>query len=264
MIRVALECDIDVTRLDLEYSDTWKDQNVFWTAFRKSRAFKGHRLPPKSERRAWLLGLQQDLEANGEAVILTVTMHPIQSKTGPAMRLELHPLKREQSSRLLRKFGSNRFIEVRIPAVESWQTGEEDIVAVVAYWLTRIPHHFMERKWAGFYVLERSLKVEISEEQHHSQDGSDTKSVFYDRVLLFAEEGKGISKPCIAQTFRSQKIVGDSLQGACSRNEMLNWLLNLQANGSQSYLKLFHRISLGEYLPTAKTAPTLVTNSCKE
>lgn len=122
----------------------------------------------------------------------------------------------------------------------------------------------MERKWAGFYVLERSLKVEISEEQHGSQRESDPKSVFYDRVLLFAEEGKGISKPCIAQTFGSQNTVGGRLQGACSRNEMLNWLLNLKANGSQSYLKLFHRISLGEYPPKAMTALTLLTNSCKE
>lgn len=199
-----------------------------------------------SERRAWLLGLQQGLEATDEAVVLTVAMHLVHLKTGPAMWLELHPLKREQSSRLFRKFGSNRFIEVRVPAIESWQGGEEDIVAVVAHWLTRTPHHFMERKWAGFYVLERSIKVEVSEKQHGSQDRSDPKVVFYDRVMLFAEEGKGLSKPCLGQTFGSSNTVESGLKGACSRNEMLNWLLNLKANGSQPYLKLFHRISLGE------------------
>lgn len=90
------------------------------------------------------------------------------------------------------------------------------------------------------------MKVEISEEQHGSQHGSDSKSVFYDRVMIFAEEGKGISKSSLAQTVGSQNTVGDRLRGACSRHEMLNWLLNLKANGSQPYLKLFHRISLGE------------------
>lgn len=242
MIRVALECDVDVNRLNLDYDNTWKDQDVFWTFLKDSRAFKGQRLPPKSDRRAWLLGLEQNLEMNGEAVVLTVTMHPTQSNVGPYMRLELHPLKREQSSRLFRQFGSTRFVEVRVPTVESWPSGVDKTEALAARWLTRSSHQFMERTWAGFYVLERSIKVEMAGGQH----GSGSKSVFYDRVMLFAEQGKGLGEPYLAKSLGPSNMDGHSPRGACSRYAMVNWLLNLKANGAQPYLKLFHRISLGK------------------
>lgn len=239
---MAMECNVDVAELDLQYNESWKDQDILWMSLRSCRAFKGQRLPPRSDRRAWKLGLDQNLESTGEAVVLTMTMHPTKSKFGAPMRLEFHPLKREQSSRLFRQFGSDRFLEIRVPVVDSWQSGEDELEAKVARWLTRTPHHFMERKWSGFYVLERSLKVETVVGDHQS----DSKAAFYDRVMLFAEEGKGISRLGLSQAMMSPSTIGHGLWGACSRNEMLDWLLNLELNGSQPYLKIFHRVSLGE------------------
>lgn len=161
--RVSLECDVDVASLDLQYEDAWKDQNILWTSLRNCRSFKDHRIPPKSDPRAWRLSLEHTSDSDRESIIFTVTMHPTKSKVGPAMKLELHPLKREQSSRLFRHYGSDRFLEVRIPAVQSWQTGQDEIEGVAARWLTRAPHRFMNRTWSGFYVRDRSLKVEILE-----------------------------------------------------------------------------------------------------
>lgn len=243
--RVALHCDVDITRLNLKYDDTWKDQDTLWTSLKSCRAFKSKRLPPKSDPRAWLLGLQSNFESDGEAVIFTATMHPTKSKVGPAMRLELHPLKREQSSRLFRHFGSDRFLEVRIPIVDSWQSGEKDVEAVAARWLTRIPHHFMDRRWSGFYVRERSLKVESLDKQRPLE----SKAVFYDRVMLFAEEGRDLSRPGPPQMAASPSTFDHNIREACSRNNMLNWLLNLDDNTSESYLKLFHRVALGKSPP---------------
>lgn len=147
------------------------------------------------------------------------------------MRLELHPLKMEQSSRLLRYFGWDRFLEVRIPSVETWQHDDDDIAATAARWLTAEPHHFLGRQWSAFYVRDRPLKVEIADGQHITS----TKTVFYDRILFFAE--KGVDLPDASQL---------GPRTALGRNSMLDWLLNWAANGSQSYLKLFHRVALGK------------------
>lgn len=213
--------------------------------------FKGQRLPSKCDPRAWRLAVDHNFEFDGESVILTVTTHLIHSKVGPAMRLELHPLKREQSSRLFRQFGSDRFLEVRVPTADSWQSGEKDIEAIAARWLTRKPHVFMERQWSGFYVRDRPLKVETQEGHHDSE----SRPVFYDRVLLFAEEGKGLRLPssCI------DNMADRTTQIACSRHDMLDWLLNLEKNDSQSYLKLFHRVALGTTPTPLLVHPLCVT-----
>ncbi|KAJ4386048.1 hypothetical protein N0V93_008940 [Gnomoniopsis smithogilvyi] len=250
VMRVALECDVEIASLDLKYSESWKDQATLWTSLRSCRAFRRQRLPLESDHRAWKLGLAEDLVSGGEAVVLTATLHPTTSKVGPPMRLELHPLKREQSSRLFRKFGSDRFLEVRIPAVDSWHSGQDEIQAMVPWWLTRTSHRFMEREWSGFYVLERSLKVEALVGERRPE----LKSTFYDRVMLFAEEGQGIFRSRLPQTADSSMTLGHGLREACSRNEMLDWLLNLKMNGAQSYLKLFHRVSIG----LTKTVPIMV------
>lgn len=228
----------------MQYDETWTNQDLLWAALKSHKSFKGQRLPPKSDPRAWKLALDNDFEYDGEAVILTATMHLSTSKVGPALKPELHPLKREQSSRLFRHFGSDRFLEVRVPAVDSWQSGEKDMETIAARWLTRAPHRFVERRWAGFYVRDRPLKVEIPE----GKRGLETRTVFYDRVLLFAEEGRGLAPPPSrvkkwVEGFSS--TVGRARKTACSRNDMLNWLLNLEENGEQSYLKLFHRVALG-------------------
>ncbi|CAN8099924.1 unnamed protein product [Discula destructiva] len=263
--RVALECEVDIASLDMQYEQTWTDQEILWAVLKSHRSFKRRRLPPKSDPRAWRLALDNNFELDGEAVVLTVTMHLNHSKVGPPMRLELHPLKREQSSRLFRKFGSDRFLEVRVPAVDSWQPssfptptstpsahGEDEIEAIAARWLTRADHWLVGRRWSGFYVRDRPLKVETSTDQR----GMERKTVFYDRIMLFAEEGKDL---CMPQPPRTERRVGRATtvvdrKTACSRNMMLDWLLNFEQQGGESYLKLFHRVALG----LSQTAPVFV------
>lgn len=250
---MALECDVDTTRLTLQYNETWKDQDVLWAALRSHRSFKDQRLPPKSDPRAWRIALHNGFELDGEAVIFTATMHLSRSKVGPVMRLEMHPLKREQSSRLFRQFGPDRFLEVRIPAVDSWQSDEKDIEAIAARWLAAKGHWFADRSWAGFYVRDRPLKVETSVGQH----GLETKTVFYDRVMLFAESGIDILQ--YDDEAFAIEAEQDRRKVACSRRFMLCWLLNLEfgkQNFSQPYLKLFHRLALGTLSP-----PPPVTHS---
>lgn len=207
----------------------------------------------KSDPRAWRIAIEGDQSflADNEAVVLTSVMHPTHSKTDSTMRLELHPLTREQSSRLFRRYGADRFLEVRMPSLEGWQLG--DVEEDVARWLTDGEHSFLERHWSAFYVRDRPMKVDGLEEG---------KAVFYDRILFFAESGRGIAE----RRRRSARLRQENSsldRMACSRSDMLDWLLNWKNNGAQSYLKLFHRVALGklhQHINASESFPQKVQN----
>lgn len=250
-MRVALHCQVELSQIDLQARPrhSWQDYDTLWASLKATPSLRSHRFPAKSDPKAWRMCFEP--HSGDEAVIFTATMHPAKSRLRPFMGLELHPLKREQSSRLLRRFGSDRFLEVRIPAVESWRCdADDDVVATAARWLAEDRHEFLGRSWSAFYVRDRQLKVETP------GDGpaAETRSAFYDRVLFFAEEGIGL----MGAGMRSSLPPGSTSMGisqafqpsmvACSRRAMLDWLLNWKKNGSEKYLKLFHRVALGTLL----------------
>lgn len=241
--RVALHCDVDVESLELQYDERLLELDTLWHTLRTHPSFKGKSFPAKSDPLAWRDGLYNNFESEGDAlVMLTATMHATKSKYGPAMQLELHPLKREQGSRLLRRFGSDRFLEVRIPSLESWLGREDGAETLVARWLANESHTFMDRHWSAFFVRERSEKSEIKGDK----PGQEPKVIFNERVLFFAESGRHLpnARPTISALSKS---MGPPPGTACSRTVMLNWLLNFDENHDKSYLKLFSRIALGSY-----------------
>lgn len=239
--RVALHCGVDVASLDLQYDQRLTDLDVLWHTLRNHPSFKGKSFPAKSDHIAWRCGLYNKFECEGDSlVMLTATMHLSRSRRGPAMQLELHPLKLEQGSRLLRRFGSDRFLEVRIPSIDTWLAGEEVAAALFARWLANESHPFIDRHWSAFFVRERSEKSETKDAKH----GQAPRVIFNERVLFFAESGRGLQDDGQTMSNTSNSM---SLQArlACSREYMLNWLLNFDENCDQSYLKLFSRIALG-------------------
>ncbi|KAG8168343.1 hypothetical protein KVR01_001092 [Diaporthe batatas] len=248
--RVALHCGVDVASLDLQYHPRLADLDTLWRTLRNHPSFKGKSFPEKSDPVAWRGGLYNNFECEGDAlVMLTATMHLSTSRQGPAMQLELHPLKLEQGSRLLRRFGSDRFLEVRIPSVDTWLAGKEGAAALVADWLANEPHPFMDRHWSAFFVRERSEKSEIKDLKH----GQAPRVIFNERVLFFAESGRDLHDA--SQTVSNlSETTSPQARSACSREAMLDWLLNFDKNCDQSHLKLFSRIALG----LSRTSPTVV------
>ena len=241
--RVALHCEVDVASLHLQYDERLMDLDTLWHTLRNHPSFKGKNFPAKSDPIAWSDGLYNNFESEGDAVVmLTATMHASKLRHGPAMQLELHPLKREQGSRLFRRFGSDRFLEVRIPTIDTWLADEEEGEALVASWLANESHHFMDRRWSAFFIRERSEKSEIKD----VKQGQEPRVIFNERVLFFAESGRHLpnARPTISALSKS---LDPTPRTACSRTDMLNWLLNFNENCHESYLKLFSRIALGQY-----------------
>lgn len=245
LLRVAIYCDADLPRLHLVFGESWKDQDVFWAALKNYRGFKGKRFPPKSDPRAWRAGIHDSFDGAHQAVLFTATLHPTDATTtGSPIWLELEPLKCEQSSRLFRRFGSDRFLEVRFPSLESWQSDEPDIQATVAQWLAADRHVFINRQWAAFYVRDRAMKVPLGP----GPNGRGAKAAFYDRVLFFAE-GATTASP------------SRSVLPVIARTEMLDWLLALKNQDAEPYLKLFHRVSLGIFISPSGYSDSTLTNN---
>ncbi|KAI3396950.1 hypothetical protein diail_11563 [Diaporthe ilicicola] len=252
--RVALHCSVDVASLDIQYDESLADLDNLWHTLKSHPSFQGKRFPAKSDPLAWHDGLYNNFESGGDAVVMqTATMHATKSKHGPAsLQLELHPLKREQGSRLLRRFGSERFLEVRIPSIDTWLADEEEAEDLLARWLANESHPFMDRNWSAFFIRERSEKSEVKDVQR-GQEAREARVIFNERVLFFAESGRNLLKARPTNSALS-KARAPTAQEACSRSDMLNWLLNFNENRDKPYLKLFSRIALG----LSRTNPTVV------
>ncbi|RYP25689.1 hypothetical protein DL768_011384 [Monosporascus sp. mg162] len=154
-MRAALYCSINTTDISVQYEEEWLDQEKLWAGLKAHPAFEGRKLPEKCDGRAWNSSVHNNFRWGSSAVLLTASMSLSRSGTGPAMTLELHPLKLEQSCRLHRRFGSDRFLDLRIPALNSWDfpdVPEEGLEDIAARWLTRNPHAFLGRSWAAFWV----------------------------------------------------------------------------------------------------------------
>lgn len=238
---MALHCGVDVASADIRYVESWNNYDTLWDTLKIHPSFKGRRFPIKSDPLAWRDGFYNNFESDGgAAALLTATMHATRSSAGLALILELHPLKREQSSRLFRRFGSDRFLEIRIPSVDSWLKDEEDAEAIVASWLAGQPHPFIGRDWSAFFVRDRSEKSQ----DPNAKEGPEARVIFNDRVIFFAERGKGLTEVGTVTSI-PPKNKCPVFRAACTRDCMLNWLLNFGVNGKESYLKLFSRIALG-------------------
>ncbi len=209
----------------------------------------------KSDAQAWYDGIHGDFKTGPTAVVFVAEVemrHESGLGGGPPMKLVLHPLKRERSCRLYRRFGSDRFLQLLFPSVHSWkvpslQSHEAEEIAV--RWLTGARHSMAGRLWAAFWIKEQ--KRERKEKTVKTFFGSDQKpKKFQERIYFFAEEGHGFAAAAMPGSFPSKSEIPTS-RTKCKRDVMLDWLLQLRENTAKPCLKLFSRISLGDFPPVS-------------
>ena len=238
---MALYCSVDPAAVDIQYDEDWHDQEQFWKRLKANPDFRGRKFPDLCDPKTWNDGVRGDFQSGSRAVVLTASMNLSQSKSGPPLLLELQPLKHEQSCRLHRRFGSDRFLDLRIPSLDSWNiTGlpTEGLQTALAQWLTRNSHHFLARSWAAFWIRSEGRKSTSRE----TQIGTKTETSCYERVSFFATDGAEL----LPAPFSSPRKDENHNPGVnISRDAMLKWLLQFHKNGDKPYLKLFSRISLG-------------------
>ncbi|KAH6682263.1 RNA-dependent RNA polymerase [Plectosphaerella plurivora] len=235
--RIALFCK------DLPYSDAWLDQTTLRKALRRHPSFIEKIFPEKSGEDAWKASLSTFQEADGKAISLAVNLSWSAEKTGPLFDVSLQPLKLDQSHRLGRRFGADRFLDLNMPSPMDQKNKPvainktEGASDVIIRWVSNGEHFFVGRKWAAFYTRTWQKK----EKKRHSDEEI---TLNFERVHCFAENGntftrgKGVPSKDEATTLgvRNKMKVGD----------MLNWMLSMKhtKNAAQPALKLFSRMAL--------------------
>jgi len=237
--RIALHCGVDLDSFALNYSTEWvADNSELRKAMWKHHAFAGRAFPERPSQRAWEIALGGRKNPDQD-VVFQSALEFSNKDQGPLYKLKLHPPRIDRPTRLSRRFGADRFMEMLVPshttshaAVPRFLRDNEEAVNELNRWFFHRRHRLAGREWAVFFVKDGGYKKPAQD----PRIGPDPDSISKERLFLFAEDGQG---PLDIQP-----------GGRIPTRKMLDWLLQLRKNAHQPYLKLFSRTALGR-LPDA-------------
>jgi RNA dependent RNA polymerase len=219
-----------------------EDYTALWEHLRRHPALEDKEFPKRTPEDVWAASVGT-FHSGFNGVVLSAKLYFRESEEGPLFDLRLQPLKIETSHRLGRRFGNDRFIEISLPSLsgikvprllrESGAMGRRALIK----WLVHDLHEFLGITWKPFYVknaASRKAKIDIL-----ATEEVDNTTRFC--VFVFATDGIDF------QTGETVPLRGEdsSRHTKMSINAMLNWLIPLEGNKGQSFLKLFQRIALG-------------------
>jgi hypothetical protein len=220
-----------------------EDYSALWEYLKSRPALKSKAFPNRTPEDAWAASVGT-FHSDFNGVVLSAKLHFRESEEGPLFDLRLQPLKMEISHRLGRRFGNDRFIEISLPSLsgdklpkslrESGAAGRKILIE----WLVHGLHEFLGVTWKPFYVKNASNKK--ARMDILATDELDNTTRFC--VFAFATDGIG---------FQTRKTIPGKGENSTDHtkmtiNAMLNWLIPLERNKEQSFLKLFQRIALGK------------------
>ncbi|TLD19835.1 hypothetical protein PspLS_09632, partial [Pyricularia sp. CBS 133598] len=243
--RIALHCKIDLGDVKgLVYDQSWDNLKTLRSVLYKHPLFQGQTFPEQCSVDAWNAAVK-----NFDKVVLAAELDRNSAPSGPFFTLKLKALAIEQSHRLSRRFGEDRFLEVLYPSHGS-TFKDPELLPTLNNWLSHGRHSFVGRKWAAFFTKDSGYRRPAREVRL----GPDPKPVLKDRIYFFAEDGNCFQS---RQHTLNAPFSGNPLTRATLPvNNMLNWLLQLDLvqNQRQPWPKLFSRIQLG----LSRTHPAVV------
>lgn len=224
--------------------------NEFWGWIECHGQRDGKPIPEKTTRKAWdaACGGTFKTDKHSEVVVLTGDLDWCSKSEPGVLKLKLKPLKTERSCRFHRRYGSDRFLSLTLPAPARppkhlrLPSHPALLRESIALWLTQNPHKCLGRVWRPFYVEEVKQKRKVKAEPRFRVDFFAIDGI--DFVIRFDESSHRISA----------KNESSDSHTPMSLGSLLEWHLSPQANIGQSNLKLFQRMSLG----LSKTFATVV------
>ncbi|KAL1984058.1 hypothetical protein VTN96DRAFT_9655 [Rasamsonia emersonii] len=238
--RIAEEWGIPLKDVLAGDKDPFNDHEGFWKWIEGHTQRHGKALPEKSPAKAWDAAVNQFkvVDKHSEVVVLTGALNWRDKSEAGIFKLKLNPLKIERSCRFHRRFGSDRFLSLTIPAPSRppshlrFNSHPSLLRETIAKWLTHYEHYLLGRTWRAFYVEDVKSKSKKN------------KSDIRFRVEFFAVDGidfdhsrsapslAPINQPCDKHTPMSVEA-------------LLEWHMPRHANMDQTDCKLFQRIALG-------------------
>lgn len=166
----------------------------------------------------------------------------------PPLIITLNPLTRTTGNRFFNRFGSDRFLTLRLPPLTSNQglpnnplhpkQAQERIVD----WLSDEDIVLMNRTWKCFYIKNGVSKRKPSKDKPAITE-------YFSQAMFFATKGVGIGD---SLNDREMEALGfknsyKKLRQEMSVGDFLKWHIPLEGNLEMTVPKFWSRISLGQY-----------------
>lgn len=225
--RVANYCNL--TDEQFEVDPRWGEMRYteFWESLMEHPSFKGKLFPGPAKSEAWEAAKEdKNFEIAREATVHFTAKAEFTTKNSePLFKITLNPINATLGHRLGRKFGHDKFLEVLFPTFErsnlpARYSKDPAFPNQIVRWLCMERHEILGQYYAVFFTKNTTHKKRFRGEHGNPV----TQHEFQQRIFLYREGGSDLC---------------DRVSG------MLDWLLCLNENKNQSYLKLFSRISLG-------------------
>lgn len=164
----------------------------------------------------------------------------------PPLVITLNPLTRASGNRFFNRFGSDRFLTLRLPPLSSQSGLPKELVQQsrgwIIDWLADEEICLMNRTWKCFFVKDGSSKKKSGEDKSMITE-------YFSQAIFFATEGVGIgdnlsSEEMEALGFRSS---GKKMRQKMTVEDLLRWHIPLDGNLNMTVPKFWSRISLGWY-----------------
>ncbi|OXV07297.1 hypothetical protein Egran_04940, partial [Elaphomyces granulatus] len=246
--RIAQQWDIPYDKIFVGERAPFSSHGKFWE-WVKSHPQRGQNaVPDKSPIKAWDSAVEQFevMDKHSEVVVFTGILDWCEKRKPGILNLTLNPLKIERSCRFHRRFGSDRFLSLTIPAPTlppdhlRFEAEPSVLRESIVKWLTKNEHHYLGRTWKPFYVEEVKRKRKANKEIRFRVDFFAIKGLDFKRALLPPPVAP-INQACDEHT-------------EMGLDALLDWHLLRNANKDQKDCKLFQRIAIG----LSKTWATVV------
>ena len=236
--RVGRAWNVPFDRMLVGNNISFKTYQGFWQWVEGHNQRGGRPLPEKSSRTAWDAATGDfKTSKHSEVAVLTGDLDWCSEAEPGILKLKLNPLRTDKSCRFHRRFGSDRFMSLNIPAPARppkylrFPSHPTLLRESIATWLTQHDHQYMGRTWRPFYVEEVKLKRK------------DRTAEPRFKVEFFAVDGidfdHGPAPPIAPVRQSSDRHTPMTLES------LIEWHMPRDANIKQSDCKLFQRFSLG-------------------
>lgn len=219
--------------------------DVLWDHLKLLPELREKSFPAKSDKEAWSACLK-GFRCGSKGVQMSGGFHfPRNRKDGALFGFLLQPLKLDNTHRLGRRFGNDRFLEIAIPHLSGLRLPENELKEsgdagrlIIIEWLVK-GAHLLGRSWKPFFYKDSKSRRAVPDAPTTEDD--ETTSSY--KIVMFAVSGADITLGGIHLPTKNEPVNAHTI---LSIEKMINWLIPLEENTKSTFLKLFSRFSLGK------------------
>ncbi|CUS10551.1 unnamed protein product [Tuber aestivum] len=157
--------------------------------------------------------------------------------------IRLNPLSKSKGNRFFNRFGSDRFLTLRLPDMtgrgQNGSTPGSMVAQRVEDWLVNREVELANRKWRCFYAKEgKSRKRSLEDEKTFVSET-------FIQVIMFATSGVGIGDDKDEMVRLGFRSLDRKIRQEMSVEDLLRWHIPVEGNEHVTISKFWSRISLG-------------------